>query len=170
VDRAEQHWRAFLNDEVPHPGEFEQHLLIFDNVESTTAADLPQNFNRFMTGAITFDIIGSSQSLMTFAKLGRFTIFGIIENGPNEWEGTKVHVRQGLLKPGNFTVPRGLLDLFREKAASLANAMEAMSPTQQEKVDTHIRDNLEHFRESDQFASFVADARMFGEHAVIRKK
>src|SRR3982074_2969323 len=53
MDGAEVRWGAFLKDEVPHPAEFEQHLLIFDIVESTTVSDLPTNFNRFMTGAVT---------------------------------------------------------------------------------------------------------------------
>jgi hypothetical protein len=35
MDSAEVRWRAFLKDEVPHPADFEQHLLIFDIVEST---------------------------------------------------------------------------------------------------------------------------------------
>jgi hypothetical protein len=74
MDQAEACWRAFLQDEVPHPGEFEQHLLIFDMVESTTIPELPINTNRFMT-ARSPDIVGSDRSLMTFAKLGRFWIF-----------------------------------------------------------------------------------------------
>jgi len=61
--RAEKCWKAFLNNEVPHPGVFEQHLVIFDVMESTTVQDLPNNFNRFMTGAITLDIIGSPKVL-----------------------------------------------------------------------------------------------------------
>jgi hypothetical protein len=44
--------------------------------------------NRFTTGTVRFDIVGSDQSLMTFSKVGGFTIFGIIQNGTNQWEGT----------------------------------------------------------------------------------
>jgi hypothetical protein len=170
VGQAEQRWQAFLNDEVPHPGEFEQHLLIFDVVESTTITDLPSNFNRFMTGAITLDIVGSQRSMMTFAKLGRFIIFGIIQKGPNKWEGTKVHVKHGLLKPDKFTVPVGLLDLFREKANHTAGAMESISPMQAAKIDNHIMHNLDRFLGSDQFKAIAADAQMFGEEAVFRKR
>ncbi|SNS77424.1 hypothetical protein [Sphingopyxis indica] len=170
MDRAEAHWRAFLRDEAPHPGAFEQHLLIFDLIEDTTVPDLPTNMNRFMTGAVTLDIVGSDRSLMTFAKLGRFTIFGIIQKGPGKWEGTKVHVKHGLLKPGKFVVPAGLLHLFREKAALASEAMIALSPTQRAKVDKHVLGNLDAFAASDQFASIVADARMFGEDAVLWKE
>jgi hypothetical protein len=169
MDNAEVRWRAFLKDEVPHPANFEQHLLIFDIVESTSVSDLPTNFNRFMTGAVTLDIVGSERSVMTFAKLGRFMIFGIIQKGPNQWDGTKVHVKHGLLKPDKFTIPAGMLDLFKEKAENVATTMSNISRVQRAKIDKHILDNLDAFAESDQFASIRADALMFGEHAVLWK-
>ena len=123
MDQAEVRWRAFLKGDAAHPAKFEQHLLIFDIVESTSISDLPTNFNRFMTGEVTLDIVGSKRSLMTFAKLGRFMIFGMIQKVPNQWDGTKVHVKNGLLKPDKFTIPAGLLDLFRQKAEVSAAAM-----------------------------------------------
>lgn len=170
VSEAEKRWRLFLNDDAIHPGSFEQHLIIFDVVESTTITDLPQNFNRFMTGAITLDIVGSDKSLLTFAKLGRFMIFGVIQKGPNKWDGTKVHVKHGTIKPDTLTIPAGLLDLFYEKATHASAAMATISDAQSAKIDDHVMRNLEKFRESDQFKAIVADARMFGEEAVIRKK
>lgn len=169
LDRAEQRWRAFLNDETRYLSEFEQHLLIFDLAESTTIPDLPNNFNRFITGAVTLDIVGSDRSLMTFAKLGRFSIFGIVQKGRQKWEGTKVHAQHGVLKPGTFSVPAGLLDLIKEKAGLAASAMDAMSPAQQAKVDAHVLHNMDRFLDSDQFASIAADAHMFGKEAVVRK-
>jgi hypothetical protein len=169
MDNAEARWRAFLKGAAPHPARFEQHLLIFDIVESTSVSNLPTNFNRFMTGAGTLDILGSERSVMTFAKLGRFMIFGMIQKGPNQWGGTKVHVKHGLLKPGKLTIPAGLLDIFREKAESIATAMSNISPVQRAKIDKHVLDNLDAFAASDQFASIRADALMFGEHAVLWK-
>lgn len=169
MDEAEVRWREFLNDEVPHPAEFEQHLLIFDFVEDTTVEHLPNNFNRFMTGAVSLDIVGSEQSLMTFAKLGRFILFGMIQKGPNRWEGTKIHVADGTLKPGKFVIPSGLLDLFREKAEISRLAMTQLSDRQRAKIDQHVVENLDAFSKSDQFASILADAKMFGWNAVISK-
>lgn len=169
MDDADARWRAFLLDEEPHPGAFEQHLLIFDMIEDTTVPDLPSNINRFLTGAVTLDIVGSDRSLMTFAKMGRFTIFGIIQKGSLRWEGTKVHVKHGLLKPGKVVVPAPILGLLRDKAMLAGNFMASMSPAQRAKVDQHVIDNIEAFAASDQFASIAADARMFGEDAVLRK-
>lgn len=170
LDEAEARWRAFLCDDAPHPGKFEQHLLIFDLVKETTLEDLPSNFNRFMTGAITLDIVASKTMLMTYAKMGRFTIFGIVQKGSGKWEGTKVHVKDGIIKPGKFVLPSALIGLFREKASLHDKAMDAISPTQRAKIDQHVLDNLDQFAKSDQFASIAADAQMFGEAAVIWKK
>jgi hypothetical protein len=170
MDEAEACWRAFLVGEVPHPSEFEQHLLVFDNIESTTVTDLPPNMNRFMTGAITLDVVGSDRTLMTFAKLGRFIIFGIIQKGPDRWEGTKVNVRDGIFAPRKVVVPAGLLDLFKDKAMLAASAMSRMSSKQRDKIDAHVLANLDRFIESDQLRSILADAEMFGEQAILRQK
>ncbi|WP_400769488.1 hypothetical protein [Methylosinus sporium] len=166
---AEARWRAFLNDEAPHPAQFEQHLLISDIVESTTISDLPTNFNRFMTGAVTFDIVGSEESVMTFAKLGRFMIFGMIQKGTDRWEGTKIHVKGGMLKPGKVVVPAGLLGLFKEKAENAAAAVSNISSAQRAKINKHVIDNIDCFSESDQFSAIMADASMFGNRAVLWK-
>lgn len=170
MDQAEMRWRAFLNDEAPHPAAFEQHLYIFDMIESTTIPNLPNNINRFMAGAVTLDIVGSSQSMMTFAKLGSFMIFGMIQKGKTRWHGTKIHVKHGLVKPDRVELPFGLLNLIREKAVHSATAMDTMSTMQRDKVDRSVFDNLEGFAKSDQFASIVADAEMFGVDAVLRKE
>jgi hypothetical protein len=74
-----------------------------------------------------------------------------------------------VLKRGEFVIPAGLLDLFREKANHTATALEGLSPVQAEKIEDHIMKNLDRFRQSDQFRSIVADAELFGEQAVIRK-
>lgn len=169
MDQAEKRWRAFLNDEAPHPGVFEQHLLPLGIIESATVHDLPKNFNRFLARAVTFDIVGSDRTLMTFAKLGPFIIFGLVQGNRKEWSGSKVHVRDGFLGPRKYTVPAGVLDLLVEKAGLIVSAMDRMSEQQRSKIDQHILDNVEAFIASDQFKAIEADARMFGVSAVTCK-
>ncbi len=169
MDEAEARWRAFLNDAAPHPGEFEQHVLIFDKIVNTNVTGLPNNFNRFMIGAVTLDIVGSNNSLMTFAKLGCFNIFGVIQKGNGEWSGTKIHVRHGLLKPAKVVLPAGLLDLFVEKAIHVSKSISTISKLQRKKIDDNIIAKIDIFAKSEQFASILADAEMFGEDAVLWK-
>ncbi len=167
VELAKDTWKKFINDEVAHPGCFEQHILIFDVVENTTAEDLPDNFNRFMTGAVTFDLIGSDKTLLTFAKLGRFMIFGVVQKGPDQWANTKVHVKHGVLQPGEFTIPYGLLDLFKQKAGMAKQAMARVSAGQKQKIQAAVMKDPGKFAKSDQFRAITADAEMFGLGAIL---
>lgn len=167
--RADVTWRSFLLDEIPHPGQFEQHLLIFDIIAETDIPDLPNNFNRYITGGVEMDMVGSERTLLTYAKLGRFCIFGIIQKGPNKWEGTKVHVTHGLLEPRSVSIPHGLLHLFKEKASLVDSVHQRISETQHGKIDSTVMKNIDRLTGSDQFAAMMADAEMFGEEAIIRK-
>ena len=169
MDQAGKRWRAFLNDEAPHPGLFEQHLLPLGIIESTSVPNLPKNFNRFLARAVTFDIVGSDRTLMTFAKLGPFTIFGLVQGNRKEWSGSKVHVREGSLGPAKYTIPAGVLSLLIDKAGFISSAMGRMSEQQRSKIDQHVIDNVDAFLASDQFKAIEADARMFGLPAVTSR-
>ena len=168
LDESLERWRLFLVGEVPHPGPFEQHLVIMDDIKSTSIPDLPININRFMNGAVTLDIVGTPRALMTFAKLGRFMIFGMIQRGPDPWMGTKVHVRHGVLRQdAKVTIPAGLLGLFKDKARLASDAMEGLSAAQRAKIDQAVLRDPDAFIASKQFVSIMADGRMFGEEAVF---
>ncbi len=166
--QAERIWREFLLDERPHPGAFSQQFVIFDIIESTNVEDLPDNINRFMTGAISMDIVGSSRSIFTWAKLGRYQIFGTVKEGPNKFEGTKVHVKQGAIMPGKIVLPAGLLDLYREKALHAKAAMANLSDAQFDKIDAAVDANIDKLTKSGQIQAIIADAEMFGPQAIIR--
>lgn len=116
------------------------------------------------------DIVGSTRSAFTWAKLGRFQVFGTIIEGPNRFEGTKVHVREGLLRPGRFVLPAGLLALFREKAEHAGRAVDSISESQFEKIDRAVMANIDKFVGSPQLAAMMADASMFGEEAILRRR
>jgi len=107
---------------------------------------------------------------MTYAKLGRFSIFGIIQQGQQKWAGTKVHVREGLIKPSDMIVPAGLLGIFRDKADGVAAALNSISNPQREKIRQAVDENLEKLPRTDQFRSIIADAEMFGRDAVTEKE
>jgi hypothetical protein len=91
--RAERVWRGFLLGSESTPREFEQHFLPLDLIRDTTIPNLPDNINRYLMGTVEMDIVGSDHRLMTFSKLGRFIILGIIHGETRGWEGTKVRLR-----------------------------------------------------------------------------
>lgn len=163
--QAEQRWRAFLLDEVPHPGSFVQHLLIFDFIDQTTFKALPVNINRWMFTTTLLDIVGSDRSVLTMAKMGRFCLFGQIQCGPDKWDNTKVHLRSGVLRPCQVTVPYGLMNLFEEKAEFARTAMNGMSDTQQRKVQEALTRDEDRAIRSDQFRAMQADVSLHGSRA-----
>lgn len=168
--KAEETWRKFLLGELPHPASFEQHFLPVDIINETTIPDLPTNINRFLTGAITMDIVGSNKTLMTFAKLGRFIIFGFIQTEKEKWQGTKVHVKHGVIQPTKYVLPCGVWYLLKEKAALAQAGYESISDNQFEKIDSAAIANIDKFIGSDHLRAIMADADMFGEHVVLRKQ
>lgn len=168
ISEAEVAWRAFLIGARPHPGTFEQHLVIWDMMESTNVPDMPPNINRFLLGAITMDIVGGDNSLMTFAKMGRFMLFGMIQKGPHTWLGTKIHVREGYLKPGEITLPKALMTYISDRARMVADVYAGISEAQHKKMEADAMRDIDRIAKSDQFAAMLADAEMFGEHVLIR--
>lgn len=171
---AEKAWREFLLGNRPHPGNFEQHLLIFGNVTSSTVPDVPTNINRFLAGPIMFDIVGTGSSLMTFAKLGPFSVFGMIQKSQAKWDGTKVHVKHGVIRPQKIAVPYGLAQFYNDKAREVAAIYEEISETQKRKIDAAmelaVQSDPNKFLASKHYASMRADAELFGEHVIISKR
>ena len=120
------------------------------------------------------DIIGSSNSAFTWAKMGRFQIFGVVKEGPDRFQNLKIHVRNGELKPGRFVLPGGMLSLYREKAEQARLGLDGLSEVQVEKIDSAfdvaVNADPDRVRSSNHFAAMLADAEMFGEDVIIRKK
>lgn len=166
---ANESWRAFLLGRAPHPGQFEQHLLIMDVLAGASDMDMPNNINRYLAGPIEMDIIGTDHMLMTYAKLGRFFIFGRIQKGRDKWVGTKVHVKDGILQPGRFEVPYGLKGYLFDRAEYVGNFQKRISPVQRNKIAAAFDANIEDKADSDQVRAMLADAEMFGMNAIMRK-
>lgn len=106
---AESVWRNFLQGRRSSIGKFEQHLLPMDIIETTTIDDLPDNINRYLTGYIDMDIVGTSRTMMTYAKLGRFIIFGMIRKGREPWEGSRVFAQHGYIENRKYVLPHSLI-------------------------------------------------------------
>lgn len=166
---AEAVWRDYLLGKRNGIGKFEQHLLPLDIIESTSVPDLANNINRYLSGYIDMDIAGTPKTMMTYAKLGKFAIFGMVRKGSGAWEGTRVNAQHGYIFPRKYGLPYGLISFFNDRAESVQNAMAGMSPAQIAKVDAAFMANIDRAVESDQVRAMMADADMFGVQAVIRK-
>jgi hypothetical protein len=166
---AEQSWRRYLLGQQRGVGKFEQHILPMHIIESSTIPDLPNNINRYLTGGIEMDIVGTSKTMMTFAKLGNFMIFGMISKGRGPWEGSRVNAFHGYIGSKKYVLPKSLLGYIKERARHSSEALDGMSPKQRAKVDTSIMNNIDGMADSPHLRAIRADAEMFGERAILRR-
>ena len=162
---AEAVWREFLLGQRPHPGACRQHLLPVDEMVDGIAGMEP-NFNRYMMRAIQMDLCRGAGSVFTYAKLGRFMIFGsIVESHPEHWHGTKVNANEGVVEPRKYSIPGQLRGYWNEKARMMADALASVSPRQKGRIEKAFKDSLDRYAGSDAFAAMEADVRRFGKDA-----
>lgn len=112
------------------------------------------------------DLCQSSNSIFTYAKLGRFIILGFVYE-PNlaRWKGTKVNAQDGLIEPRTYVVPKAFGTYLNEKANAVHTSLGGISERQREKIDTAFRSNLDNYAASDAFKAMNADVEMFGTKA-----
>lgn len=152
-----------------NPGEFQQHMLPLDQI-SELSGEFAPNINRYLMRAIQLDICRGSQSIFTYAKLGRFIIIGFIhEPKLTQWKGTKIHATHGYVEPRKFVVPGALADYLNEKARRMRDALASMSDRQAKKVEDAFRENIDRFAGSDAFVAMQADIDMFGNEAFTKR-
>lgn len=168
AERARRTWRDYLLGKRSTIGKYEQHLLPLGIIDDTTIPDLPQNINRYFTRSIEMDIIGGAGHFMTYAKLGRFAIFGMIKR-QSKWEGTRVFGERGWIEPRNYSVPGALMHYMMARARMIREAHDRMSPAQVAKVEEAVMRNIDRASSSEQIRAMFADAKMFGVDSILRK-
>jgi hypothetical protein len=165
AQRAELGWREYLLGSRRRPGEFRQHILPLDQIESTTAA-LASNINRYLMRAVAMDVCRGSKVIFTFAKLGRFVILGIVRASSQiEFKGTLVDPAQGVIRPRTYDLPNALMQYFNSKAQTMGQALSSISDRQRQNVEATFHANVDRFVGSDAFNAMNADVEMFGDDA-----
>ena len=169
-ETALKRWAEFMLGMVQHPGPFEQHLIPLDAINSHTFEDMPQNINRYMLRAVELDLVHSDNVVFTFAKIGPFALFGMIKPTAMKWEGTKVHVRNGVLGPRSYMLPLELFDYLEDRAKKYDGIQSRISERQLDKIDDDVICDIERFRTSGTFAAMTHDVRLFGDTSVLRQR
>jgi hypothetical protein len=138
-----------------------------DTVESFGGGRMPANINRYLLRAVDLDIAAGQSGTFVYCKFAKFILVGFIEMSyPKQWIGTKIHVREGHVGRGNFTLPKSFGDFIFGKSTRYAELNESISEKQQEKFATTMRGDLVRTAESGSFAALDADVRLFGQRAL----
>jgi hypothetical protein len=114
------------------------------------------------------DLCHGDTTIFTFAKLGRFAIFGMIRPDNHVWRGTAVQANEGRVGPREYVLPGPLWKYINEKARMAASSMAGVSERQHAKMDDAFRKNIDAFAGSDAFRAMEADVQMFGDAAFTR--
>lgn len=160
---ASDRWAQFLLDEVPHPGRYEQRVVLLGAVERLSGG-FPPNANRYFMRGIEMDVAAAESSAFTYAKLGPFALFGMVE-ASERWDGTKVNANEGTVGPKEYTFPESIFDYWADRARRHHAAYRRISQEQQDKLEADIIKNPERFLKSGTFEAMRRDVEMFGNAA-----
>lgn len=158
-------WRGFLLGKVPHPGQFEQHLLPVDVIESHSGLAISPFLNRYLLRSVHMDLICSDTSAMVYTKMGHLMLFGFIQEDSKRWRGTKLHVNNGLVMPRDYRLPRIIANYWNEKANEATKALASTSPRQKQKIQEAIRKNADELANSELFRAIQYDVLHSGKNA-----
>lgn len=165
IGLAESAWRNYLLGNRLHPGEFRQHLVPMDQIQSASG-ELSPNINRYLMRAVQIDMCHGGNTLFTFTKLGRFMVLGFIcEPSTSNWTGSRVNANQGTVEPRHYTMPAAFMGYLNDKANSLAGVTKALSERQKEKINNAFVSNMDRMIGSDFMTAMSADVEMFGSMA-----
>jgi hypothetical protein len=170
--RALQRWRSFLLGEVPHPAEFEQHLLTLSFTETAIPGQSP-SFNRYALRAVDQTFAHSSEIMFVYSKLGRVVIFGMLPPSARVpgWRNTKLHVSRGVipLRDAILEIPQAIADFMNARAEYGAQTIASVSPRQQALIDRAFQERIRTNPSGELFEALVRDYELFGDEALNRK-
>ena len=159
-------YKDFLFDKIPNPRHCEQHLIPFREIVSyQNRLDMPLNINRYILRTVDQDVVCAvNNDAFVYSKLGRFVIIGFINmSSPKNWEGTKLHIKHGVLEPSSsYNPPPEFKQYFKQKAKSLSEAYSQISDQEIKKIEKFLYDNPEQVEQSESFKAMNSDYQLFG--------
>jgi hypothetical protein len=158
-----QVWKEFLLGKRPHPGKHEQHILPLDAVENHTLGKIPININRYILRSVDTDAVAGENRAFVYSKLERIIIIGFIEMpNPHQWDGTKVHVKNGSIGPRHYTLPIEFGDYFIGQANKALNIQKKISEKQNKKIEQSFRKNIDTLADTETIRALKQDMRLAG--------
>lgn len=161
MDLAEEHLARYLLGEIDDLGHYEQHLFHLGALSSSTA-ELPSNFNRYMLRASAEDIVGNPDWLLIYTKLPTLIILGLVkaQDDLRQEMRPSLIAKSGTISPREYTFPTGFYEYLE---AEMNSILEAQVNIPQEEFDRHIAKDPEKAYSSKQFEAFLQDLGHFGD-------
>ena len=135
VDDALQKWADFLLGHQPDPNPHEQHMFLADVVEGSSMSNMPPNISRYLARAIEFNVAHTQDSAISYAKMGRFVLFGFVAmKHPRRWKGTRLNIQHGRFGQHDIELPSEVGEFIFGRARLAAEKYSQISKRQQMKI------------------------------------
>jgi hypothetical protein len=159
-------WRKFMLGQTNNLKTFNQHLLPVDVISNYDEGKVSPFLNRYMLRNVHIDVIASKSSVYVYSKLCRVILFGrIYEKHPNEWQGMQLKPNKGDIHPRDYHLPGEVAEYMNRKADAVKQALESMSPRQQEIADESFKRNIDVIANSEIFRAMQFDVLHSGKDA-----
>ena len=165
LDSAERHLAEYLLGRIDDIGQYEQHLIPFEPIASTTIDGLPPNFNRYLLRIPAADIVGNSNNLFLFTKFPTFVLLGFVKTEETVrmgMESSRITDR-GKVSPRSYTFPPGFLEYFIEQANKVSEAYDRIPHQHLQQFEEYIEKNPDKAANSKLFAALLHDYEQFGD-------
>ena len=166
ANKALNEWGRFLLDERPHPGRHEQHMFLVDVIESASVPNMPANLGRYLARAIEVYVAHTNDSVISYAKMGQFVLFGFIAMpNPRRWKGTKLNANKGIFGVQDIEIPPVIGDFMMDRARVTATKYSKISGPQHDKIRKSFERDLDRAAKSGSFRAMHHDVLLFGKEA-----
>ena len=171
ADRALGTWAEFLLGRRHEPGKYEQHLVVLGEIVEHTVQDMPANINRYLLRSVAIDAACSDREAYVYVKLPYILLIGFINiERPEEWEGTMVHAKQGVVGSSEWSLPRSVLEFIMGRARRASELQQNISARQQEAIRKSFMKNIDRLPETETFKATQADVALFGREAFTKAR
>ncbi len=161
IQKASDIWRKFLLDEIPHPAEFQQHIILLDLIEKETFPIQTSFINRYLLTACDFDIFTNNKNnICTYTKIFKFIFIGIIATDNHRcWKINKINANHGRIATKHIynNMPIELWKFIESKACLMQESSKKISTIQQKSITENISKNPKQYIESIGFKSALTD-------------
>ena len=141
-------------------------MFLADVIEHASIAYAPPNISRYLARAIDPYVAHTQDSAITYAKMGRFVLFGFVAiKHPRLWKGTKLHVRHGQFGQRYIELPSDIGDFIFGRARLAAEKYSQISEQQLASIRKSYERDPDRAAQSESLRAMHHDVSMFGKSA-----
>ncbi|MDA2911945.1 hypothetical protein MYX04_13585, partial [Nitrospiraceae bacterium AH_259_D15_M11_P09] len=139
---------------------------LVDAIESTSLHNVPENINRYLLRAVEIYVAYTPDSAVTYAKMGKFVLFGFIENPyPRRWKGTKINANEGRFGVSDIELPSNVGEFIMDRARLAAEKTKQISEKQRVRITETYRKDMDRAADSETIRAMTHDVLLFGDSA-----